>query len=377
MKIRVDASLLRSAVTTAVEALSARPAKNEWNCVHLQTSDESGLESVKITCQDFGICVTTSIPCEIEESGSALIPAKLFQQYVALMSGSLAIAFDPNSYRTELKCGGKKSLISGFDPCDFIISLRAGNLDGMAVISGDAFAELVGGSSFCCSVDQSQMVLTGTHILFSDNPQGAECCATDGYRLAIKRSQADVASGGEINIPASVAQKIVSIMGKSSDIRFSFGNGVCIAETEKAKIIFALLSGSYVDYRRLLFDTTDSRAKISVPAFLNAVKFANIAAMSGKTHAIMLHFDSDAVTISAAATDNDSVTRVDCEYIGMPMKICFNGRYVQAALEKLDRACDEATLLLRSPVAPMALIPIGSQSKETYYLVLPARTVGG
>ena len=99
MKVHVDSSLLKSAISTAVEALSSRPAKNEWNCVHLQTSDENGFESLKIACQDFGIRISTSIPCEIESPGAALIPAKLLQQYVALLSGRMTLTADPNTYR--------------------------------------------------------------------------------------------------------------------------------------------------------------------------------------------------------------------------------------------------------------------------------------
>ena len=376
MKIHVDSSLLKSAISTAVEALSSRPAKNEWNCVHLQTSDENGFESLKIACQDFGIRISASIPCGIESPGAALIPAKLLQQYVALLSGRMVLTADPNTYRAELKASGKKSLISGFDPGCFIPSTRVDKVEGHASVSGDAFSEMVNGASFCCSIDRTQMVLTGVHFLFSPESKSVECAAIDGYRLALKKASADADSAGEINIPAPIAQKVVSIMGKEKEIRIRFGGGVCVAETDRAEVTFALLSGAYIDYKRLIFPATETRAKVPVSALLSAVKFANIAAMSGKSHAVMVYFDSDFITISAAASDNDSVTRIDCEYVGAPMKVCFNGSYLQAALEKVDRLCDEATLYIKSPVALMAVVPIGDHDSDTYYLVLPARTRG-
>lgn len=376
MKVTVNSSLFKTAISTATEALSSRPAKNEWNCVHMQTCDVDGLQSVKITCQDFGICITTSIPCKIESAGAALIPAKLLKQYVALMNGEITISSDSNTFQTELKSGSKKSKISGYDPSDFIPAIKEQKADGHASMKGDDFAELVNGTAFCCSVDQTQMVLTGVHILFTPDNQSAECVGVDGYRLAIRRAEAFSDRLGEINIPAPVAQKIVSIMGKAESISFRFGGGICIASSGKAEIAFSLLTGAYVDYKRLICSVMQSQAKVSVPALLSAVKFANIAASSGKTHALLVQFDQDSITISAAASDNDSVTRVECEFIGQPTKMCFNGRYLEDALNKMDRYCDEAILSLRSPVAPMSVVPVGDHSEDTYYLVLPARMVG-
>ena len=74
MHFRVQTDDMNHGMGMVSRALSARPIKQVFEGVFIETTDEGLL----LTCTDGEITIRAAVPAIVEEDGSALLPARLF-----------------------------------------------------------------------------------------------------------------------------------------------------------------------------------------------------------------------------------------------------------------------------------------------------------
>ena len=74
MHFRVLTDEMNRGMSMVVRALSARPLKQVYDGVFIETADEGLI----LTCTDGEITIRANVPATVVEDGSALLPARLF-----------------------------------------------------------------------------------------------------------------------------------------------------------------------------------------------------------------------------------------------------------------------------------------------------------
>lgn len=376
MKIQIDAGLLWEMASTAAQAISGKPFRPEYECLYIRVSEESGSPVMTVMGKDSGIAIARATDKIIAvEDGEALIPAKLLLAFTKLMKGDVTLEVD-GKLRCTMKCGAKKTSISGMDPADFPAEFTAMEEPRMVKMGGAEFEKAVASTLHCVSTDNGRMVLTGVNFAFDGERGFCEATGLDGFRMAISRIPAETNETFNVTIPASMAKLIAKIIKGGEDVSFRFGNGVVIVDDYDTSIEASLLAGEYMDVHKIAFREGKMQARVNAGELLDAVKVAMVAADTNKS-LVLMNFESDsAIHVTANSEVSAAATDVYCDRIGEmdggAVSIAFNGKYVEEALKAGMDYAGEVTLLANTPSSPMAILPV---DRDDYYqLVLPVRT---
>lgn len=383
MKIQVDARVLEDVVSTAAQAISSKPMNAESECVYVSVDSSNGTPIMTVQAKDAGMIirkVTDNI--KAMEDGEALIPAKTLLAFLKLMKGDLTLTVD--SGKCTLKNGPKKSTITCVAAEDYNPDFADMTGAHMAKMQGKDFVGMVDSTLHCISLDSGRMILTGINFAFDGERGICEASGLDGFRLANVKKKADTNDTFNVTIPATMCKLISKIIKDGENVSFRFGNGLAVVEDYDTMIQASLLAGEFMDVKRLMFRDAKMQVRVNAEELLQAVRLAMISAQGNSKNLIVMNFGSDdSLTVNAQSDGSSSVAGVTCDRNGEMSvagsdgaaiggsEIAFNGRFVEDALKAAMNYAGEVTMLLNTPVAPMAIIPVGTD--EYYQLVLPVR----
>lgn len=387
MKIQVNAKVLEAIVSTAAQAISSKPLKSESECVYISVNSVSGTPIMTVQASDAGMTirkVTDNI--KAMEDGEALIPAKTLLAFLKLMKDDVTLEADESTGKCTLKNGGKRSTISGMGTDDYDPSFVEMPNANMVRMQGKDFDSIVESTLHCISTDTGRMILTGINFAFDGEKGICEGSGLDGFILANVRKIVETNDTFSVTIPATMAKLIGKIIKDSEDVSFRFENGMVLVEDYDTAIQASLLSGEYMNIKRLMFREGKMQARVNAEELLQAVRMAMISAQGTTKNLIILNFESeDSMSVTARSDFSSAISGLPCDrngemntandgksdFAGGNSEIAFDGRYVEDALKAAMNYAGEVTLLLNTPVAPMAILPVGRD--DYYQLVLPVR----
>ena len=383
MKITADAKVLEDIVSTAAQAISSRPINAESECVYVSVDSSNGTPILTVQASDAGLMirkVTDNI--KAMEDGIALIPAKTLLAFLKLMTDDVTVSVE--NEKCTLKNGGKKSTIACLNTDDYNPDFADMTGAHMAKVQGKDFESMVDSTLHCISTETGRMILTGINFAFDGVAGVCEASGLDGFRLANVRKPVETNDTFSVTIPANTAKLISKIIKDGEGVSFRFANGLVSIEDYDTAIQASLLSGEYMEVKKLMFRDGKMQARVNADELLKAVRMTMIAAQGNSKNLIVMDFAKDDVLTVKAQSDNiDAVYGLSCDvnggmqtpgnvnYNGNTSEIAFDGRYVEDALKAAMNYAGEVTMLLNTPVSPMAIIPVGTD--EYYQLVLPVR----
>jgi DNA polymerase III sliding clamp (beta) subunit (PCNA family) len=119
MKIKVQANELADLVNVCSMAISAKPMKPIYECVHLSAKSEEGIPTLTMVGKDVGTAIRkVTDRAVVEEDGEALIPARKLLSYLKLMDGEISLNVD-EKFSATLKEKGKKVTILCMNPEEY------------------------------------------------------------------------------------------------------------------------------------------------------------------------------------------------------------------------------------------------------------------
>lgn len=383
MKIKMQANDLADLVNVCSMAISAKPMKPIYECVHLSAKSEDGIPTLTMVGKDVGTAIRkVTDRAVVEEDGEALIPARKLLSYLKLMDGEISLNVD-EKFSATLKEKGKKVTILCMNPEEYEPGLtEMENAQEVRMDSFD-FETLINSVSHCVSADNGRMVLTGVNLAFdgAKETNGAESVGLDGFRMAIARRNVETNDTFSAILPGTSAKLVCKIIKGGKNVSFRFGNGVMIAENFDTTIEVSQLAGEYMDYKKLAARNATLRIKADTDKLLNAVSMARIGASEGKKELIVFTLkDEDTLEISAMGDLSGAVSAIPCMAEGQLTKgdgtsdgaeIAFNGRYIEEALKAEGFFGEEVVLECKSSVSPMVIVP--AEKDDYFQLVLPVR----
>ena len=348
MQFTTNVQLLLDGLNTVTRALSARPTKQILEGVHLSAVGEH----VKLTCSDGNLSIEMSILADLKEEGTAVLPGRLFTELSRKLPGGEVTIRVGENHAASIRCLSSKSNLAGMNPTDYPEMARVS--EGTTVrIPQNKLREMISRVVFAIATEDNRQILTG--CLLEVEHTEARLLALDGYRLAIHKADMP-----EMSKVLGDTDEYCTLVFDQSRMTASFGT---------TTLSTVLLTGEYIDYRKILpasFRTTALADRVGVQ---NAIDRASLMAREGKNNLIRMSFSGDTLAISSNAELGDVLEELETELTGDPIEIAFNAKYITDVIRNITD--EKLCMRFNSNVSPCVIAP--QEGEDYLYLILPVR----
>ncbi|OGG87577.1 DNA polymerase III subunit beta [Candidatus Kuenenbacteria bacterium RIFCSPHIGHO2_02_FULL_39_13] len=331
---------------------------------------EQGKFSLISTNLDIGI--KTLVRGKVEETGEITVPARLFSEYIALVSaGNIALTKKDNNL--IISAGEQQTVIKGQEADEYPI---VPDIEGVEYFSLESkeFKEILGQVIFCASYDDVRPELSG--VLFLSQDDKLVFVATDSYRLAEK-----VISLGKENekvgqikkiVPLMVLQEILRVLNDDqAKVEIGFNENQIIFKFDETIVISRLIEGNYPDYKEIIPGEHRTRAMVDRNNLIKIIRTASLFSKKG-INDILLDFNSQERKLEVSAANiqlGENKATIGIESEGENNSVVFNYKYLLDGLQNMPSK--KIIFEISSSDSPVILKAEGV--KDYLYLIMPIR----
>ena len=363
---------LAQAIDVVSRCLSPRPAKECYSYIQIDAGDST----ISVSATDGAMYMSANIETQgndISETGIIALDGKLLAAIISKQQDSM-ISLTANEKNCTIKCGKAKTQLPLRPAEDFPdmppVSAKSKTVK---IAQGDLRA-CIDYVSFCTSNDDTKKVLTGVLLDFTDGTMRA--VGLDGFRMALRRVECDY-MGEQIKcvVPKASAVEIGRLLndGDETPVTMSMGNEYFHIWIGKYAFSTVLLTGEYIDYKKLIRADCKTKSLIDAKQLRGCVDRAQVMASNGKNDLIYFRFADNLLQITSNSTNGSAADEIDVGLQGEPLDIAFNVRYL---IDMLKHEPDgEIDVECSGNVSPAIVRPLGAEDR--LQLVLPVRMLSG
>ena len=323
MKFTVNSKTLTGAVTKALQAVHNNPVVPVLSNLLFEATG-----NLTITGSDLSTTITTCLTVDIEQSGSACIPAKLLVDTLkALPEQPITIEAIGNSATIQSHTGTFKMAIE--DSSDFVDLNRA---TGQSFeIDTHQLVRSLDKTVFCASNDDLRPSMTG--VLFEVRPDYINLASTDGHRLSVDTFTANafeadvvVAAKGLSQIKSILTEATTTVTIGSNYITFNSG----------VEVTLRLIDELFPAYRNVLPENNNIKMGLNKNTLLSSLKRVGLFSNS-QTGAVSLQFSNNELRLKAddGTVGNKAVETVEVEGEA-DLLIGFNHKYLTEVISRVE-----------------------------------------
>ena len=374
MKLVCSQSELSSSLQLVSRAVAARPTHPVLANV-LLTAD-AGTGRLSLTGFDLNLGIQTSLAASVEDSGAITLPARLFAEIVSRLSADspITLSCPEGGEQVELTSLSGSYQMRGM-PADDFPELPLVQSGVPIRIETDALIQGLRATLFASSGDESKQLLTGVHLQL--DPEGLECAATDGHRLAVLHLRHAQAAGEPfaVTVPARSLRELERLLsGRPSTEPLSLfcDRGQVVFLWADQVLTSRSLDGTYPKYRQLIPETFNRQIQLERRPLVAALERVAVLA-DQHNNVVKLSVDpaQGQLQISADAQDVGSGSEALAATIsGEEIQIAFNVRYLLDGIKAM--AADQVVLRCNGPTTPAVLHP--AEDPQFTYLVMPVQS---
>lgn len=370
MKVVISQELLAGALSSVGKAVSARSINPVLGYVRIVAEPDS----LTLTATDGDFTIRRAVAVSSAEPGRALAPARLLSDLVARLSkgevtlevsgGQLHIASSRSKY--DLSTMGDENFPELPDFTEHRLTTLPSGLLKRA-LQQTVFSAVKESST------------GGVHytngVLFSFKGGRLDIVATDGHRLALKRSDG-LTPGGEdrdLLLPARAADELEKMLPEDED-------AVCELYHHSNQVFFrfgslliasSLLDVKFPDYERVIPKDIDSRVHAAREGLADALARVQLVCRQKDQNPVgRIETSGETLTISTDAGEiGKGSEELAAEVAGGDIRVALNPSYLIDALKTLGG--DQVTLNWISEVNPVMLT--SPRDPDFTYIVMPIR----
>lgn len=363
MKISCEKMILQSAIATAARAVSPRSSLPVLEGILFQAEGQC----LKLTGYDLKKAVYTSVDATVQETGAAVINAKLIYDIVrAMPDGMVNIAVVENT--AQVRCGKAEYNIPVMKATDFP-ELPEFEEDKSFSMEQGLLKEMINETIFAVSDSESRPVYMGT--LFKLEEGVLTMVSVDGYRLALRKEAVAGADVDNFIVPGSALADVERICGDTDEkITVSISAKHVFFEIGETSLISRRLEGEFLNYKSAIPEKFRYEVTVDRQELLRTVGRVALIVDDKTRIPIRLTFADGVVNVRCATVLGSGVDSCICEGNGGGIEIGFNHKYISDALKAAP--ADEIRICLNTGSAPCVIRPADG-SEDFTYLVLPVR----
>ncbi|MGK5083618.1 DNA polymerase III subunit beta [Bdellovibrionota bacterium FG-1] len=320
---------------------------------------------------DLEVGVKVTLPIENAEEGKITLSAKHFLDIIKeLPSKEIHITRKENNW-VELVCGKSRFNVVSLT-ADEYPPLPAFEEKNYFEARVEALVDMIDRTQFAVSTDATRYHLNGVFFEHLEN-NVMRMTATDGHRLSFVDQEVflkmpELKRG--IIIPKKGLTELRKLLSEtSSTVGLAFERGYLFAKLHNTYIFVRLIDGEYPDYRVVIPKLVDKIVKMNREEFNSALKRVSLLAHE-KSRGVKLVLQGTSLTISSSNPDmGEAREELDVEYVGEPMDVGFNSKYLLECLGVVKG--DQLELHLKDRLSPGILRASGQQNHT--YVIMPMR----
>lgn len=365
MKIICTRQNLIQGVTTSQRAVSSKNPLPILSGILLRAKDNR----LELQATDLEMGIQCFVPCNIQEEGSVVLPAKYLGEIVRRLPDSPIQIESVQENNVVIRYGQSEISINGFEANEFPTFPKPQSKNSLT-ISEEDLKEYLRQILFATSPDENRPVFTG--VLMESISNKIRFVATDTHRLALREIEtASQIEDINVIIPGKTLSELVRVIGAADrEVVIALGENQIIFGMEDTLLISRLIEGQFPNYRQVIPQSYKTRIRVKTKELLEGVERASLLARVG-TQIIRLTIENEKIVINA----NTEVGRIHEEVPiflqGETMQISFNALYLIDALRAIGS--DSIYLDMSGPLSPGILRSV--EGEEYLSLILPVRTV--
>ncbi len=329
---------------------------------------------VSLTGYNMETAITYSVEAEVTESGTCILPAKLFGDIIRrLPEGPVTVSVDDN-FKVSIRAGYASFTISAESAEDYPELPDVGSGRGVSIPQMQ-LKELISGTIFAVSENQGRPIHTG--VKFEVENESISAIAVDGFRLARRTFHPETPTNRELSfvVPAAGLKEVEKILTDSEeDAVFTLGSKHILFEIGAATLICRLLEGDFLDWRKVVPTNCPVKLVANVGDLASSIERVGLIVSEKYKSPVRCVFGDQVLQLRTNTTIGAAEDRCAIAGDGKELEIGFNVRYLADALRVIPS--EEVVLELTNGLSPIVLTP--AEEKYDYsYMVLPVRIKNG
>ena len=323
-----------------------------------------------ISATDLETSITTSVDVVSDKNGSIAIPGKiLFDTLKALPEQPITLDVNEEKNSIEITSSYGKYKLSGDGPEDFPTIPKPDSTESVS-LSAHLLQEAIAKCTFATSNDELRLAMTGVYVQIDFTK--ITFVATDAHKL-VKYTFSGLE--GDINTSFIIPKKSLTLLRNalpdSGQVEISFNKSNAFFSFGDHSLVCRLIDAQYPNYNAVIPVENPNNMTTGRLDFLHSLR--RIAIYANKTtNQVILNIDEGSLTIEAQDLDfsNEATEQLTCTYVGDPVTIGFNAKFLIEMLNVLDT--DEIIMELSTPNKAGIILPGESPDDESLLmLVMP------
>ena len=324
---------------------------------------------LSISATDLETSIVTKIEVMADQDGTVAVPAKILVETLkALPQQPITFIIDEN-YGIQITSAYGKYRLAGENGSDFPTIPSPEETDSIT-INGQALLRGINKTIFATSNDELRQAMTGVYFKVDFNK--LILVATDAHKL-VKYTYQGVAS--EVSTSFIVPKKALNLLKNAisddTEIVINFNKSNAFFSLGNTQLVCRLIDQRYPDYNAVIPVENPNLLTITRNDFQQCLK--RIAIYANKTtNQVILNINDGSLTVSAQDLDfsNEATEQMACSYLGDPLTIGFNAKFLVEMLSVLES--DDVRLELSTSTRAGILSPTEkAEFEEIIMLVMP------
>lgn len=322
---------------------------------------------VKMVGYNLELGITTSIDARVTEEGEVVIPAKLFSEIVRKTdSDEIVISCDPR-FLVEITAGVSQFTILGMSALEFPELPSVGDSSAVS-LTQNKLRSMIDQTLFAVSTSDSKPVHTGSLFVLEEGQ--ITVVAVDGFRLALRKEQADIKENIRFIVPGRTLGDLLKLLSEKDDlIEIQVSRKHILFTLGDCCVISRLLEGEFLDYNAAIPKESTTTVTVNTRSLMNSIERTSLLISDKLKSPLKVVFEDSLVKMSCSTTIGKAYDECPCNIDGNSLEMGFNNRYIMDALKNSD--ADMVRLELGGPLSPMKVVPVSDDS--FLFLVLPMR----
>ncbi|GHS86970.1 DNA polymerase III subunit beta [Bacteroidia bacterium] len=333
-------------------------------------------KQLRVTASDLETTIVADFEInEAIEDGSVAVPAKILMDTLKTFSNVPLIFSVNDGNAIKIKTDDGDFNMVGESPEGFPLI----NFEGtsQAHINAGVLNEAIAKTLFATGEDSLRPIMSG--VLFEFNPDNITFVATDAHKL-VRYTREDEHSGIEASFV--IHKKVLNALKNTLQSNITDDTDTVNIEFDDRNALFTfngirafcrLNEGKFPNYKAVIPEDNPNKLTADRLLFLNAVRRASIYSEKSSPQ-VRLKINGQELIVKAEDPElaNKSSERISCTYVGEPIEIGFNAKFLMEMLNNIDS--NDIVLEMSNPSRAGILTPpedADSTSGNILMLVMP------
>ncbi|OED39115.1 DNA polymerase III subunit beta [Chromatiales bacterium (ex Bugula neritina AB1)] len=330
---------------------------------------DAGLDFLELTGTDNEVELRTRIPLIVTEPGRSTIPARKLFDICRSLSDDAKIDFEVNDEKAKVVSGKSRFTLATLPVDEFpVVEPLSEPLE--VSLSQIDLEKAIKRTSFAMAQQDVRYYLNG--LLLELNNNELCCVSTDGHRLALHKTTADVQTPEPIS--AIIPRKAINELSRltdGSDTRINLKLTKNHLQISLGSLVMTckLIDGTFPDYEKVIPLASDNKALIDRELLMHAL--TRSAILANETYkGVRLTLENGILGIQTNNPKREEAEdELQVDYTGEPLEIGFNVVYLLDVLNAIET--ESAELNVKDNTSSMVIHPSGDDSST--YVVMPMR----